>query len=69
MLDLRAAELTLQSGYQKFSVVNRTVDGEARTLEMHGGRIWVESGKDSTFQMKLPMRATARRWRASSVGA
>jgi hypothetical protein len=36
MLELRAAELTLHSGYQKFAVVNRTVNSGARTHYISG---------------------------------
>jgi len=36
MLDLRAAELTLESGYQKFAVIDRAVNNETRTHYIAG---------------------------------
>ena len=36
MLDLRAAELTLESGYRKFAVVDRVVNNEHRTHYIPG---------------------------------
>src|SRR5262245_55583351 len=44
MLDLRAAELTLAAGYQKFAVADRSVRLESRTNYVPGHTYWVPTG-------------------------
>lgn len=43
-------------------VADNVISIAKQIVEMHGGRIWVESalGKGSTFQMELPTRAATR---------